>query len=94
MVLNAQEYGFGPVVSVQTSVQVPEPGTAYWKRIEAMPEPLSVAVAGQGDRVLQRRGTAAERDGRSGAVLSMRRAVTAVEVVTLATPSVATTRKS
>ena len=91
MVLNAQVYG--AAVSVQASDQLPEPATAYWKRSEAMPDPASVAVPVR-LTVFWIGLTTAPSVTAAGAELSIRRAVTAAEVLTLATPSVATARKS
>ena len=78
---------------MQASDQVPEPAAAYWKRTEAMPEPASVAVAVRLAGLGRFVGTAPSVTA-VGAALSMRREVTAVEFVTLPTPSVATARKS
>ncbi len=71
----------------------PEPAGAYWKRSEAMPEPGSVAVPVSAT-VLWIGVATAPSVTAVGAALSIRRAVTAAEVVTLATPSVAIARKS
>ena len=80
-------------MSVQASDQVPVPAAAYWKRSEATPEPASVAVPVSATVPWIGVATAPSVTA-VGAVLSIRRAVTAAEVVTLATPSVATARKS
>jgi hypothetical protein len=80
-------------VSLQASDQLPEPATAYWKRTEAMPEPASLVVALRLAGFVIGETTGAKVTA-VGALLSIRRAVTVAEVVTLATPSVAMARKS
>jgi hypothetical protein len=81
------------LVGLQASDQVPLPATAYWKRSEATPEPVSLAVPVSAT-VFWSGVPTAPSVGTAGAVLSIRREVTAVDVVTFATPSVATARKS
>ena len=92
MVLNAQVYG-GASCRCRRPSRCRCRRAAYWKRTEAMPEPASVAVPVRLTVFCSGVATAPSVTA-VGALLSMRRAVTAAEVVTLATPSVATARKS
>ena len=84
---------YGDEVSVQTSVQVPAPAGERWIFTLATPEPPSVPVADSATVVPARYAPGSVMPA-VGAVLSTRRFVTTVELVVLATLSVATARRS
>src|SRR5215210_2544701 len=84
---------YGELASVQMVVQVLVPVGAYWNLTSATPEPKSVAVPVMATVPCSGAGSAV-RVAVAGAVLSIRREVTAAEVVVLFTPSVATARRS
>ncbi len=90
VVSHEQEYG--DVVSVQRSVQVPAPAGERWIVTFATPDPPSVPVAPT--VTVRCRGVPGSVAAAVGAVLSTRRFVTTVELVVLATLSVATARRS
>src|SRR5215210_767400 len=90
VVLSAHDAGL--VAVVHTSVQVPEPVGARWMRMEASPEPASLAVAVR--VTVARRYAPGSATDTVGPVLSIRRFATTLDAVVLPAASAASTRRS